>query len=848
MIKNALKKLLPTFMMMGGVLVCIVFSGCESFMNGADLKTKVDEQISLANAKEDTVLVSVRNTQYGIIQQEGTNYFKAGVPFTLNFSVNDDYVLDKWIAYFYGTNPEDSDNLLDENYVVFSDSYSQLNSETISVTIKQLNETGKTVVISPLVNPRPYVVSLSCADKTIYPLETFSLKFNDETLNFNLHKGPIYLCKPESYIYELKSKITGSFIDREQIEINIKDMKDSTYYEDGNYKFIVTQNKNNLYFESVEKIYGDVGRTCSEKGNRYYFYDSASSEYIKADDWELSVDMVRNDYRTRYVEIVIHPSIENSAGVTANKKVTFGFSQANDVDTISPLVLSAKFFLPDQGFVLGYGLGHFIKSTDQNIFTIDDVVSDSLTDIDSYKNDYSFINNSADYIAAKRCRERFQNPDYYPQRIKDRMIFYTMGGDIKDNNPVPNDENNVDKMVYYLTYISDNSGTIKNEQKIMYNRSISSTMTGYEFEIDYINSIKEGTQYKHKINYPTDYQSKALEKLYESEHSVDELLLTGGIAVDFNFNNYKFPDGLYCLETCFSDARGNYGNGYLLSDKYKTGYFGQYETIDWVKHNTQFYFVKDTVPPATTAADFEMPVTYWYNAESIKNLAIPMDTDWFRSEDRKIVDAGNEAYNSLFTYRICSVTPFDSDPDGLEKSGWLKTYETDYVFEDVYGSGNWGAEGLSEGSHNIYAYVKDDVNNVGELITLEDAFGYDNTAPVAEPRSLDPYKVYSTWISLFVQTTEKLSGIKQIKYDVDCTSSFTTEVRAQTDSSGIYKALAFSDDTENKIITLDNSVNIDEKLFGISLTGCTADNTNSVTFTFIDDAGNESEPVVFTIE
>ncbi|MBP5284400.1 MAG: hypothetical protein J6Y93_07045, partial [Treponema sp.] len=58
MIKNALKKLLRTFMMMGGVLVCIVFTACENFLDGAVLKKSVEKEIEWEKAESLSVLVT----------------------------------------------------------------------------------------------------------------------------------------------------------------------------------------------------------------------------------------------------------------------------------------------------------------------------------------------------------------------------------------------------------------------------------------------------------------------------------------------------------------------------------------------------------------------------------------------------------------------------------------------------------------------------------------------------------------------------------------------------------------------------------------------------------------------
>ena len=92
----------------GMICTSVLLSGCENFLNGAELK----KELELASADSKEIQVLIRNNAYGILTQEGSNSIKQGKPFKLNLTLSSDYVLNEWLAYYSDQNPDEIESLM----------------------------------------------------------------------------------------------------------------------------------------------------------------------------------------------------------------------------------------------------------------------------------------------------------------------------------------------------------------------------------------------------------------------------------------------------------------------------------------------------------------------------------------------------------------------------------------------------------------------------------------------------------------------------------------------------------------------------------------------------------------
>lgn len=819
---------------MGGLLfsLAILLSSCQNFFNENNLKQQIEEKIKIANASSVPILVSVRDNIYGIIQQEGSNTIKEGVPFKLNFSIDGDYVLDKWVAYISGTDPTDVNNQLDETYVSFTNPVSEASSESITVIVHKLIS-GKTIVISPLCIRRPYVVSFSDDGKSVYYKNPVWIKFNEE-VSLNTAMGTI------SYAYfTTKYEKVNFLINSEQVQVFLCSSGSSGKIDVTN-TFLITFSNNNIYLQLHDAVYD----TDESYAPIFKYFDE---EYK-----ENSIDISNRYYTTlKYgiagykYELVIHPGIESkSTKIKSSKEYTYTFYLTQSSDTAAPVYTDIRYILTDNNVVIYEGLYNNSSAQHNYLYRKDEIAQDILnlyqSSLTLYNANKPYIASSADYLACEKVREGFVNSGiysgnvgYYPARISKNFIFYATAGDIQSEDDIIAGSSGGVKCINYAVYrITDSQGTINSSWQdplIVYEYSPTMPYRA-ESQLNFI----DGRFYHDPKSEGQMYKIRNL----ESYNIVEELLKSnGGIAV--NFDLQVFPDGLYVIETSLEDWQNNRGNSSNNQSYYITSRYNDIK--QWVRHNSQLWFIKDTTPPQTVAADFELPEKYWYNADTISSLSIPMDTNFFRSESRKIVDAGNICYNSLFTYRICSLNDFEEDPSGLETTGWLKTYETDYNFEEVYGTGNWIPSDFTEGKHNIYAYVKDDVNNVGSKIVLEDSFGYDNTAPVVAINQTTERD--GEYLLLAFDVEEKVSGLKTIKYKLpQGTAQYMTALIGDYfESSTAIDSGAYNESTKSIILPSAEVKEFFAIVFKIS-------DDAVLEFTFIDEAGNESSDVIYTVE
>jgi hypothetical protein len=95
MLKSVSQKLFYILLLKGFLFACVVLSGCENFLDGTDLRIKLDNQIAYTNASECKVVVS-QDTTAGMFLSSGERTVKTGYDFDIQFNLNaEDYVLQK---------------------------------------------------------------------------------------------------------------------------------------------------------------------------------------------------------------------------------------------------------------------------------------------------------------------------------------------------------------------------------------------------------------------------------------------------------------------------------------------------------------------------------------------------------------------------------------------------------------------------------------------------------------------------------------------------------------------------------------------------------------------------------
>ncbi len=824
--KSLVKRFLQT--LMGGVVVCIVFTDCEHFLDGSEVKKTLEDQVKIAGIPESSVYVSALNSKYGVLVQEGENIIKEGVPFHLNFSTSSDYALERWTACDRNHQYDEEGKLIElgEDYVVFSDQTSEEGAESVNVTVKK--NTGN-ILILPVCIERPCVLPFINEENEVYWLNRIALQFNEkvnlETKAYNFYMGTTTWPIVNANI----------LTDYSQIEIKIKKHKGDNSYIDGNKCFNAEISGNNLYLRLLTAYRNNAMlEACILR-------TSSGDEEIEVPDTFYGNLCTGIDIR--YVEIIIHRGIKGAdSGTESLKDFVCGFYISGKRDTTAPFVKDVRFYMPEQDYILYGGIFNGSLVHHKRLFNKEEVFLNTCSFISYAYSSYDYIDNAADYVAGNDCREGFcnsfpYNAEYFPARIKDKFVFYCRAEDVQtdENDLIHADESAVIRLSYYLYRVTDKDGNI-NTSAIGTDYYGNTVINGWVPVYKPFASVGETS-----VTYTSGkYYDNFWEKNPAEDQVKQYLNENGGVAINLDLGYRNLEDGLYVLEAYPEDYAGNYGASGVYDEYYKSGYYEADKNLKWLQHNVQFYFVKDTVPPAATASDFKKPQNYWYSPATIGTLALPMDTSYFRSTDRKIVDAGTTAYNSLFTWRICSLSAFSDTPDGHEEKGWLETYGSDYVFEEVYEGENWIPENFAEGSHSIYVYVKDDVNNVGSQIEIADAFGYDSTAPLAVSFNESDYGANREFI---FRLTEKLSGLKTIKVVTENSQNIAATI------STIYSGSDENVDNKRNITSSGNTVILDSAVtddyISLLINNVNLEVDNTIKIIFIDAAGNESGEYVY---
>lgn len=173
--------------LISAILFCIIFTSCNNFLDGSDLKTKLNQTIEYNNAPYATVEIAVVGAETAsIIPPAGTykDRYKTNDNMEIKFEAQTGYSFSHWQAI-----PEDAVSFADKN---------------APVTTAKINSADKTVTIKPVSLPRPKVVSATPADDSegVYRDRTIVVKFNKE-----MNEKSIYWTHDELTEEELKNAI-----------------------------------------------------------------------------------------------------------------------------------------------------------------------------------------------------------------------------------------------------------------------------------------------------------------------------------------------------------------------------------------------------------------------------------------------------------------------------------------------------------------------------------------------------------------------------------------------------------------------------------------------------------------
>ncbi len=108
--------------------LCIVFFGCDNFLDGSDFKEKLNGDIEYARAKSIEVIILPEDGTGSVLPQ-GKQTVKTGYPFSIEFNQSDAWSFTKWIAVSKD-NPEEEIT----DGVFFAD------EKSTSTTVKILND------------------------------------------------------------------------------------------------------------------------------------------------------------------------------------------------------------------------------------------------------------------------------------------------------------------------------------------------------------------------------------------------------------------------------------------------------------------------------------------------------------------------------------------------------------------------------------------------------------------------------------------------------------------------------------------------------------------------------------
>ncbi len=121
------------------IALMVVLSSCPNLAQGSDLKSKISDDVTVANATEVTIRVQPETSAMGSTSPYGSATVKKGVSFTIAAAVDSSYAFDHWEATGGGT-------------VVFENASSSETKATVT-------QTAGDIVIVAVCDARPKVQS-----------------------------------------------------------------------------------------------------------------------------------------------------------------------------------------------------------------------------------------------------------------------------------------------------------------------------------------------------------------------------------------------------------------------------------------------------------------------------------------------------------------------------------------------------------------------------------------------------------------------------------------------------------------------------------------------------------------
>jgi hypothetical protein len=103
-----MKKFLFVFL----VLICVFFTACENFLEGASSREIIEDTVTIAKSENVDLTIKARSDKYGILEPEGDLTFKAAQKVRVNFKLNHLYVFSRWAVIDKATGQEVDDAVL----------------------------------------------------------------------------------------------------------------------------------------------------------------------------------------------------------------------------------------------------------------------------------------------------------------------------------------------------------------------------------------------------------------------------------------------------------------------------------------------------------------------------------------------------------------------------------------------------------------------------------------------------------------------------------------------------------------------------------------------------------------